>query len=201
MKTEDDAITFESVYEEIKENIKDTNELLKIKEAYNFAKEKHKGMKRLTGEDFITHPLHVTQIVNSLNVDATTIIGALLHEVMNNGETTLSEIEEKFGSTVATIVDSITKINKLELVDDSESSAIYLRKVLVGLATDVRVLFIKLADRLHNMRTNYAINPKKQKQKAYETMAVLIPIAHRLGINSIKSELEDLCLYYTKPDV
>lgn len=201
MKTEEETITFESVYESIKENIKDTEELLKIKEAYQFALEKHKGMKRLTGEDFITHPLHVAKIVNSLNVDATTIIGALLHEVMNNGETELDELKEKFDSTVATIVDSITKINKLELVDDSESSAIYLRKVLVGLATDVRVLFIKLADRLHNMRTNYAINPKKQKQKAYETMAVLIPIAHRLGINSIKSELEDLCLYYTKPDV
>ena len=201
MKPEEDAISFETVYERIKDNIKDTEELLKIKEAYQFASEKHKGMKRLTGEDFITHPLHVADIVNSLNVDATTIIGALLHEVMNNGETTLSEIEEHFGSTVATIVDSITKINKLELVDDSESGAIYLRKVLVGLATDVRVLFIKLADRLHNMRTNYAINPKKQKEKAYETMAVLIPIAHRLGINSIKSELEDLCLYYTKPDV
>ncbi|CDF12191.1 (P)ppGpp synthetase I SpoT/RelA [Mycoplasma sp. CAG:776] len=201
MKAEEETITFESVYENIKENIKDTEELLKIKEAYQFALEKHKGMKRLTGEDFITHPLHVAKIVNSLNVDATTIIGALLHEVMNNGETGLDEIEEKFGDTVATIVDSITKINKLELVDDSESSAIYLRKVLVGLATDVRVLFIKLADRLHNMRTNYAVNPKKQKQKAYETMAVLIPIAHRLGINSIKSELENLCLYYTKPDV
>ena len=158
-------------------------------------------MKRLTGEDFITHPIQVANIVNDLNVDATTIIAALLHEVMNNGETELNVLKEKFGETVATIVDSITKINKLELVDDSESSAIYLRKVLVGLATDVRVLFIKLADRLHNMRTNYAINPKKQKQKAYETGAVLIPIAHRLGINSIKSELEDLCLYYTKPDV
>ena len=201
MKAEEDSITFESVYEQIKENIQDTDELLKIKEAYQFALEKHRGMKRLTGEDFITHPLHVADIVNGLNVDAITIEGALLHEVLNNGETVLSEIEEKFGSTVATIVDSITKINKLELVDDSESSAIYLRKVLVGLATDVRVLFIKLADRLHNMRTNYAINPKKQKDKAYETMAVLIPIAHRLGINSIKSELEDLCLYYTKPDV
>ncbi len=196
-----EAITFDDVYAQIKDNIKDTEELLKIKEAYYFALDKHKGLKRLTGEEFITHPLHVAQIVNSLNVDATTIIGALIHEVMNNGETTLSEIEDKFGSAVATIVDSITKINKLELVDDSESSAIYLRKVLVGLATDVRVLFIKLADRLHNMRTNYAINPKKQKQKAYETSAVLIPIAHRLGINSIKSELEDLCLYYTKPDV
>ena len=112
MKTEEEAITFEALYEKIKENIKDTDELLKIKEAYNFAKEKHKGMKRLTGEEFITHPLHVAEIVNSLNVDATTIIAALLHEVMNNGETTLSELEEHFGPTVATIVDSITKINK-----------------------------------------------------------------------------------------
>lgn len=200
MKVEE-TITFEEVYNKIKENIKDTEDLLKIKEAYNFAYQKHKGMKRLNGEDFITHPLHVTEIVNSLNVDTTTIVAALLHEVMNNGETPLSEISDKFGEEVATIVDSVSKINKLELVDDSEYSAIYLRKVLVGLATDVRVLFIKLADRLHNMRTNYAIDKKKQKDKAYETQAVLIPIAHRLGINSIKSELEDLCLYYTKPDV
>ena len=197
----EDSITFEIVYEKIKKNILDTNDLLKIKEAYYYALDKHKGMKRLNGEEFITHPLHVAEIVNDLNVDATTIIASLLHEVLNTGEIPLQEIEDKFGSTVATIVDSLNKINKLELVDSSESSAIYLRKVLVGLATDVRVLFIKLADRLHNMRTNYAINPKKQKDKAYETQAVLIPIAHRLGINSIKSELEDLCLYYTKPDV
>ncbi len=197
----EEPISFEIVEEKIKENIKAPEELAKIREAYNFAYEKHQGMKRLNGEDFITHPLHVAEIVNSLNVDATTIIAALLHEVMNNGETLLSELSDKFGEEVATIVDSVSKINKLELIDDSEYSAIYLRKVLVGLATDVRVLFIKLADRLHNMRTNYAIDPKKQKDKAYETQAVLIPIAHRLGINSIKSELEDLCLYYTKPDV
>ncbi len=127
----------------------------------------------------------------------------MLHEVINNGvnKTTIPEISEKFGKDVATIVECISKINKLELADDTENSAMYLRKVLVGLATDVRVLFIKLADRLHNMRTNYALDPEKQKQKAYETQAVLIPIAHRLGINAIKSELEDLCLYYTKRDV
>lgn len=201
MEIIEDSITFEELYEKIKLNIQDTDELLKIKEAYQFAKMRHEGMKRLTGEDFITHPLQVTNIVNDLNVDAITIEAALLHEILNNSDTELDELREKFGETVATIVESVTKINKLELVDDSESSAIYLRKVLVGLATDVRVLFIKLADRLHNMRTNYAVNPKKQKQKAYETQAVLIPIAHRLGINSIKSELEDLCLYYTKPDV
>ncbi len=201
MEINEEVITFEELYTKIKENIQDTEELLKIKEAYQFAKEVHKGQKRLTGEDFITHPLRVAEIVNGLNVDSVTIIGALLHEVMNSGEISQADIAEKFGETVATIVDSVTKINKLELVDDSEYSAIYLRKVLVGLATDVRVLFIKLADRLHNMRTNYVIDPKKQKGKANETTAVLIPIAHRLGINSIKSELEDLCLYYTKPDV
>lgn len=201
MKTEEQLITFDELYEKIKANIKDTDELLKIKEAYHYAKEVHQGMKRLTGDDYITHPVQVANIVNDLNADATTIIAALLHEVINNGDKEIDEIRDKFGESVATIVDSITKINKLELVDDSESSAIYLRKVLVGLATDVRVLYIKLADRLHNMRTNYVIDSKKQKQKAYETQAVLIPIAHRLGINSIKSELEDLCLYYTKPDV
>lgn len=95
----------------------------------------------------------------------------------------------------------MSKINKLELPDNNESSVIYLRKILVGLAQDVRVMYIKLADRLHNMRTNWAINPSKQKQKAEETMSVLVPIAHRLGINSIKSELENLSLYYLKPDV
>jgi len=201
MEYELSKMTFEELYEKIKNNIKDTDELIKIKEAYNYALETHKGMKRLTGEDYIKHPLEVANILNDLNVDATTIIAALLHEVINNGDREINEIKEKFGNTVATLVDSITKINKLELVDDSESSALYLRKVLVGLATDVRVLYLKLADRLHNMRTNYVISPKKQKKKAYETQAVLIPIAHRLGINSIKSELEDLCLYYTKPDV
>lgn len=201
MKTEEQSITFDELYEKIKTNITNTEDLSKIKEAYLFALECHKDMKRLNGEDFITHPLNVTAIVNDLNVDATTIIAAILHETMNNGESLFNDIAKTFGENIATIVSSVTKINKLELLDDSESSAIYLRKVLVGLATDVRVLYIKLADRLHNMRTNYAISPKKQKEKAYETAAVLIPIAHRLGINSIKSELEDLCLYYTKPDV
>ena len=108
---------------------------------------------------------------------------------------------EDFGEDIAKIVLSVSKINKLELPDNNESSVIYLRKILVGLAEDVRVLYIKLADRLHNMRTNWAINPQKQKQKAEETMSVLVPIAHRLGINSIKSELENLSLYYLKPDV
>ena len=172
-----------------------------IKKAYLYAYNEHKGMKRLTGDDFITHPLEVTKILMDLNVDDTTIIASLLHEVINNGNKTYEDLVNDFGEDIAKIVLSVSKINKLELPDNNESSVIYLRKILVGLAEDVRVMYIKLADRLHNMRTNWAINPLKQKQKAEETMSVLVPIAHRLGINSIKSELENLSLYYLKPDV
>ncbi len=172
-----------------------------IKKAYLYAAEKHKGMKRLTGDDFITHPLEVCKILLDLNVDDTTLVAAILHEVINNADVTVEELNEEFGSEVAKIVESISKINKLELPDQNESSAYYLRKILIGLIEDVRVLYIKLADRLHNMRTNWAISTEKQKEKAEETMDVLVPIAHRLGINSIKSELENLSLYYLKPNV
>ena len=172
-----------------------------INKSYEFAKDKHKDMKRLSGDDYISHPLSVALILADLNSDALTISCAILHEVMNNGDTYYNEIEAEFDEQTAKIVDSVSKINKLELPDESESSAMYLRKVLIGLADDVRVLYIKLADRLHNMRTIWAVNPEKQKKKANETLSVLVPIAHRLGINSIKSELEDLCLKYLKPDV
>ena len=181
--------------------MKKREEFETIKKAYLYAYNEHKEMKRLTGDDFITHPLEVTKILMDLNVDDTTIIASLLHEVINNGNKTYEDLVNDFGEDIAKIVLSVSKINKLELPDNNESSVIYLRKILVGLAEDVRVMYIKLADRLHNMRTNWAINPLKQKQKAEETMSVLVPIAHRLGINSIKSELENLSLYYLKPDV
>ena len=197
MKNEKDTITFEKLEPRLKK--RDNYE--EIKKAYEYAFNEHKGMKRLSGDDFITHPLEVTKILMDLNVDDTTIIASLLHEVINNGNTTFEDLKELFGDEVAMIVNSVSKINKLELPDNNEKSVIYLRKILVGLAEDVRVLYIKLADRLHNMRTNWAINPAKQKEKANETMSVLVPIAHRLGINSIKSELENLSLYYLKPDV
>lgn len=172
-----------------------------IKKAYLFAEEQHKGMKRQSGDDFITHPLEVCKILMDLNVDDTTLIASLIHEVINHGSSSKEEIESLFGVDVANIVDSISKINKLELPNQNESSSYYLRKILVGLTEDVRTLYIKLADRLHNMRTNWAIEPEKQKRKAEETMSVLVPIAHRLGINSLKSELENLSLYYLKPEV
>ncbi len=188
-------------FEELVPRLEKREQFETIKKAYLYAYNEHKGMKRLTGDDFITHPLEVTKILMDLNVDDTTIIASLLHEVINNGNKTYDDLVNDFGEDIAKIVLSVSKINKLELPDNNESSVIYLRKILVGLAQDVRVLYIKLADRLHNMRTNWAINPQKQKQKAEETMSVLVPIAHRLGINSIKSELENLSLYYLKPDV
>ena len=188
-------------FEELVPKLEKREQFETIKKAYLYACNEHKGMKRLTGDDFITHPLEVTKILMDLNVDDTTIIASLLHEVINNGNKTYDDLVNDFGEDIAKIVLSVSKINKLELPDNNESSVIYLRKILVGLAQDVRVLYIKLADRLHNMRTNWAINPQKQKQKAEETMSVLVPIAHRLGINSIKSELENLSLYYLKPDV
>jgi len=196
--TKDTDITIEYVLSKID----DEKVIEKLKRAYQFAKSEHSGLKRLSGDDYITHPLHVVDILMSLNVDEVTIVAAMLHEVLNKRKSATKEIiENKFGTDIAKIVASLSKINKLELTDETESSAMYLRKVLVGLAEDPRVLYIKLADRLHNLRTHFAISKDKQKECAKETMAVLVPIAHRLGINSIKSELEDICLRILKPDV
>ncbi len=194
-------ITYDELYDKVKKFIKKDSELEVINKAYGFALDKHSGKFRRNGDAYITHPLEVANILCDLNVDYITIACALLHETVNHSEATITEIRDEFGDEIANIVTSISKINKLELSDEKDSSAAYLRKVLVGLSEDVRVLFIKLADRLHNMRTIYALSVEEQKQKANETTSVLIPIAHRLGINSIKSELEDLCLKYTKPDV
>ena len=196
-----EPITYDELYEKIKKIIKKQDELDVINSAYGFACERHAGRYRRNGAPYVTHPLEVANILTDLNVDYVTLASAILHETINHGDTTVEEIKNEFGEEIGTIVHSLSKINRLELSDDKDASAAYLRKVLVGLSEDVRVLFIKLADRLHNMRTLDALTVEEQKQKANETTAVLIPIAHRLGINSIKSELEDLCLKYTKPDV
>ncbi len=176
-------------------------EVKMIQKAYLFGKEKHKGKKRLNGTDYMTHPLGVMEILLDMNVDAATIAASLIHETINHASATKEEILEAFGSDVANIVATISKINRLELTDDSEYSAMNLRKVLVGMSEDIRVLFLKLADRLHNLRTADALNPEDRKRKVNETMTVLIPIAHRLGMYKIKGEMEDLCLKYSKPDV
>ena len=181
--------------------IKNIDDRLKVKEAYDYALSALGNEKRKNGELVITHCLEVADILLNLNVDNITIIASILHEVGKYDENADKIIKEKFGEEVFIIVNSVSKINHLEMMDDSENGAIYLRKVMVGLCDDVRVLFIKLADRLHNMRTMDCLSKEHQKKVANETLSVLVPIAHRLGINSIKSELENLCLYYLKPEV
>lgn len=167
-----------------------TEELNLVNEAYNLAKERSKS----------EHYLRVASIVSELNADSTMIIAALIHDAYAKEDITYDEINEKFGSNIANLVANLIKLRSIKLNDYNESSSVYLRKVLVGISDDVRVIIIKLADRLDEMQTK-EYSEEEKKQIANETMNVLIPIAHRLGINSIKSKLEDLCLRYTKPDV
>ena len=181
--------------------IKNPDDIKDIKASYEYANSKLSGIMRKNGDTEISHCLEVANILIDLNVDKETIICAILHSVLDFNDIDEKEIIENFSLETYKIIFSLSKINNLEMVDDSESAALYLRKVMVGLSEDVRVLFIKLADRLHNMRTFDAISTERQKKVANETLSVLVPIAHRLGINSIKSELENLCLYYLKPDV
>ncbi len=194
-------VDYATLMAKIKTYITDEKELETINRAYEYAAAAHEGRYRKSGDAYIIHPINVCYILTSLNADYVTLSAAMMHEVVNHAGKTVAEIRKLFGDDIANIVDNISKINRLALSDDKETTAINLRKVLVGLSSDVRVLFVKLADRLHNMQTIWALDPEAQKSKANETVSVLIPIAHRLGINKIKAELEDLSLYYTKPDV
>ena len=184
-----------------KDNQYSEEEIDKINKAYNFALKQHKDMIRKNGEEYVTHPLTVACIVADLRVDYITVMAALVHESIDHGSSSFDELEELFGKEVRNIVESLSKVNKLHLVDDSESSAIYLRKILVALSEDVRVLILKLAGRVHNMRTIEGLPNELQKIKARETENVLIPIAHRLGINKLKSELEDLSFKVLRPEI
>ena len=177
-----------------------SSDIKDIKRAYLYAKEKHSGQYRRTGEEYIVHPLFVAYILTSINADKDTIIAALLHDVVEDTEASKSDIKDNFGEVVANLVDGVTKINNINVSTDNEYLTSYYKKIIVGMSEDVRVIIIKLADRLHNMRTLYALPHEKQKRKAKETLEILAPIAHRLGMNKIKSELEELSLKYLKPE-
>lgn len=171
-----------------------------INRAYDYAYKKHFGVKRISGDDYITHPLNVAMILTDINADADCMAAALLHDTIEDTDSTKEEIAKLFGSEVSLLVDGVTKINRLHFSNAGEQMAANQRKILVGLSEDVRVIIIKLADRLHNMRTLYVMPEERQKKKARETLEILTPVADRLGINKIKSELEDLSLRYLKPD-
>ena len=201
MKQEEQAYTLDDLLNKACTYIKSNDEIDLIKRAYLFASKAHSGQLRLTGDEYILHPLNVAMILTEIYADSQTLATALLHDVINFTDTKIEDIEKEFGSEIKNLVDGISRINKLSLSADNEALASYHKKILVGLSGDVRIIILKIADRLHNMRTLWAIPERKRKEKAKETLEILVPIAHRLGINHIKSELEDLSLKYYKPEV
>ena len=200
MSVKTENITIEDLINKVKEYDETPEDLSLIRSAYEYAYKKHFSQKRITGDDYITHPLNVAWILTNVNADAEAISAALLHDTIEDSDSTYEEIKDLFGENVAKIVDGVTKINRLKFNSDSEQMAANQRKILVGLSSDVRVLIVKLADRLHNMRTLYVLSEAKQKRKAKETLEILTPVAHRLGMYKLKSELEDLSLRYLNPD-
>ena len=201
MRKDKPNITYDELFEKVCLYIKNEEERKMVTKAYLFAYEKHFGQKRHTGEDYIVHPLNVAYILTDLNADYQTLCAALLHDTIEDCDVTREDIVKEFSEEIAILVNGVTKINKLNFSGDNEAMLANHRKILVGLTEDVRILFIKLADRLHNMRTLWILSEKSQKANAKETLEILVPIAHRLGMNKIKSELEDLSLRYSKPDV
>ena len=171
-----------------------------IVRAYEFAREAHKGQVRLSGEEYIIHPLEIALILSELHMDVETIAAGLLHDVIEDTEFTYEDLHEQFGKDIADLVDGVTKIAKLQYKSKEEQQIDSFRKMFVAMADDIRVIMIKLVDRLHNMRTLSAMRPDKQIQKSNETLDIYVPIAHRLGISKIKWEFEDLAFRYLKPD-
>jgi GTP pyrophosphokinase len=193
----------ESLSETIKKNeLSESLNIEKIAKAYNYALEKHKGQLRLSGEPYIIHPVEVAKILLSLNLDTTSVVAGLLHDVVEDCNVSIEEIEREFGSDVAKIVDGLTKIESLDFnIPDAEAKIESIRKMILAMASDIRVILVKLADRLHNMRTlSYLKDEKKIVEKSQETLSIYAPIAHRLGIHMIKWELEDLAFKYLYPD-
>ncbi len=176
-------------------------DLSPLEKAYKFGADRHGPQLRVSGEPYITHPLNVALILTRFKVDLASITAAILHDVVEDTETPLTEIEQLFGKQVADLVDGMTKIGKIEFRSTQERLAENFRKMLFAMAKDVRVILIKLADRLHNMRTIEALPPPKRRRITQETLDIYAPLASRLGIYGIKSELEDLCLRQMKSDV
>ncbi len=172
-----------------------------VKKTYEFASELHKGQKRQSGDDYITHPLNVAYILAEMHADRDTICAGLLHDTLEDTKITKEEIGELINPTVAELVDGVTKLAKMNFSSKEEQNLANTRKIITGITEDVRIIIIKLADRLHNMRTLEFKKPFKQKENAIETMEIFVPLAYYIGAYRIKSELEDLSLRYLKPDI
>jgi len=171
-----------------------------VRRAYEIAAERHRDQIRSSGDPYLSHLLEVAHILADMRMDATTLTAALLHDVVEDTEFPLSRIEERFGSEVALLVAGVTKIGRLNMVAPETRQAENVRKMLLAMVNDVRVVLVKLADRLHNMRTLQYLEPHKQQRISRETLDIYAPIAHRLGMGIIRGELEDLSFRYLEPD-
>ena len=190
--------TFEQLVEKIRASEK-PYDLEKITQAYKVAEKAHEGQLRTSGDPYITHPLAVASILLDYCMDTDTICAALLHDTVEDTDVTLDELRKKFGEDVALMVDGVTKIGLVPLVSKEEQQAENIRKILMAMSKDIRVIIIKLADRLHNMRTLAARPPEKQRKTSLETMNFYAPIAHRLGMSDVKEEMEDIAIHYLDP--
>ena len=191
---------YQQLVEKIEENIENPD-LKPVKQAYDLARKAHEGQKRFSGEPFLQHPVGTAAILAQLGLDIISITASLLHDVVEDTRVSIEDVEEQFGKEIAVLVDGVTKLTRLKVKSREEYQAESLRKMFLAMAEDIRVVLIKLADRLHNMRTLNYVGEEKQKQKARETIEIYAPLAHRLGMSRIKWELEDLSFRYLQPDM
>ena len=192
--------TFESLLTKLKKQTVKSN-IKKIEKAYLFSKKAHEGQKRRSGEDYITHPLHVAEILVDLNMDQESVITALLHDVVEDTSVSLDDIEKEFGPNIRFLLDGVTKISQMNFRNSYQKQSENIRKMIVAMGKDVRVILVKLADRLHNLRSLEYMPHSKQVRIAKETLEVYTPLASRLGMNEIKTEMEDLSFKFSQPDV
>ena len=191
---------FDDIKKELIAQNREPEEIEQIEKAYLFAKRLHEGQYRISEEPYIIHPVEVAKILAGLKVDSHTLEAAFLHDILEDTDTKPEEIEKLFGKDVLTLVQGVTKLGKLQFKSNEERQAENFRRLFIAMASDIRIVFLKLADRLHNMRTLNFMTASKQQKIARETLDIFAPLANRLGIYKIKAELEDLSLRYLEPD-
>jgi GTP diphosphokinase / guanosine-3',5'-bis(diphosphate) 3'-diphosphatase len=192
-------VRFDDIVEKVSSYISE-KEVAALRKAYVFAGQAHKGQVRRSGEPYLSHPLEVTSYLADMRLDKTTLVAALLHDVLEDTETTPAQIREAFGREVADLVEGVTKISRVQEVSPEVRRAETIRKIILAMTDDIRVIFIKLADRIHNLKTLGFLDEERQRQIARETLDIYAPIANRLGMGRIRAELEDLSFRYVAPE-
>src|SRR3954447_16816647 len=198
-----DSNPVESLYRELEARVRTArprDDIKVLENTYRFAAEYHKTQKRQDGTPYMTHPLQVTLILTDMQMDMVCLQTALLHDVVEDTPATIEEIRKSFGEEVARCVDGVTKLSKVNLYSREERQAESVRKMLLAMVTDIRVIIVKLADRLHNMRTLASLSRERQERTSQETLDIYVPIAHRLGMGKIRGELEDLSFMHLEPE-